>query len=450
MAVMTSGKIGLSALLCLGLAGCERDVILQGERFDVRTPLEASAPVEGQPAPKASDFAPQNQSVAISIPGQTNFAEWSHRGGSARHTAGDGALSSAPQRVWSANIGARNSKRARVSASPVVSGGRVFAMDAAGHVTAISTGGGVLWQVGLAAEFDRGEQAPGGGLAVQGKRVFATTGDGELVALDAGSGAVLWRQRFDTPVTGAPTVDGNAVYAIGSDGGAMAVAADSGKVLWTVEGTTSSAGMVGAASPAVADGVVMFPFASGEIAGVDPKTGEKKWIAAVAGQRVGRAYAALGDVTGDPVVVGGTAYAGTAAGRTIALNATTGLRDWVATEGALNPPLVVGGSVFVVNDQAELVRLDAATGEVIWRADMPYFVKDKPKKLKAIYAHYGPVLAGGRIVVASSDGLLRMFDPTNGAMVGSADIPGGAASAPALAGGMLFVVGGNGQLHAFR
>jgi outer membrane protein assembly factor BamB len=245
-------------------------------------------------------------------------------------------------------------------------------------------------------------------------------------------------------------VDGNAVYAIGSDGGAMAVAADSGKVLWTVEGTTSSAGMVGAASPAVADGVVMFPFASGEIAGVDPKTGEKKWIAAVAGQRVGRAYAALGDVTGDPVVVGGTAYAGTAAGRTIALNATTGLRDWVATEGALNPPLVVGGSVFVVNDQAELVRLDAATGEVIWRADMPYFVKDKPKKLKAIYAHYGPVLAGGRIVVASSDGLLRMFDPTNGAMVGSADIPGGAASAPALAGGMLFVVGGNGQLHAFR
>ena len=108
------------------------------------------------------------------------------------------------------------------------------------------------------------------------------------------------------------------------------------------------------------------------------------------------------------------------------------------------------GSVFVVNDEARLVRLDASTGDVIWQAEMPYFDKDKAKKHKAITAHYGPVLAGGRIVVASGDGPLRLFDPTNGTMVYSVDIPGGAASAPVLAQGMLFVVGGNGQLHAFR
>ena len=43
-----------------------------------------------------------------------------------------------------------------------------------------------------------------GGLAASGNRVYATSGYGELVALDAGSGAVVWRQRFDSPVTGAP------------------------------------------------------------------------------------------------------------------------------------------------------------------------------------------------------------------------------------------------------
>ena len=131
-------------------------------------------------------------------------------------------------------------------------------------------------------------------------------------------------------------------------------------------------------------------------------------------------------------------------------DAATGKRLWTAAEGALNPPLVVGGSVFVVNDEARLVRLDASTGDVIWQAEMPYFDKDKAKKHKAITAHYGPVLAGGRIVVASGDGPLRLFDPTTGTMVYSVDIPGGAASAPVLAQGMLFVVGGNGQLHAFR
>ena len=137
---------------------------------------------------------------------------------------------------------------------------------------------------------------------------------------------------------------------------------------------------------------------------------DRSWGAAVAGQRPGRAYAFIGDLTGEPVVSGGTIYAGTAGGRTVAIEAATGRRLWATGEGALNPPLAVGGSVFVVNDQAKLVRMDARTGEVIWKIEMPYYVKDKPKKQIAIYAHYGPVLAGRRIVVASSDGFLRSFD----------------------------------------
>jgi outer membrane protein assembly factor BamB len=103
-----------------------------------------------------------------------------------------------------------------------------------------------------------------------------------------------------------------------------------------------------------------------------------------------------------------------------------------------------------VNDEAMLVRLDAETGAVIWTAPMPYFDTDKPKRQKAITAHYGPVLAGGRIVVASGDDLLRFFDPTNGAALGTVALPGGAAAQPALAGGMLYVVTGNGQLLAYR
>jgi outer membrane protein assembly factor BamB len=87
---------------------------------------------------------------------------------------------------------------------------------------------------------------------------------------------------------------------------------------------------------------------------------------------------------------------------------------------------------------------------VIWSVVMPYFDKEKPKRRKAITAHFGPVLAGGRLVVVSSDGQLRLFNPADGALVGGAEIPGGAATAPALAGGVLYVVGGNGQLHAFR
>lgn len=446
---MMSGKIGTVMLLCLGLAACEKDVQLQGERIPVTVPLADTAPVDGKPAP-ALPGAPANRVVAISLPAPVSNAEWTHRGGSARHAGPDGMLSATPQLVWSQDVGAKNSRRNRISAAPVVSNGRVFAMDAKTTVAAFTTGGAPLWSVDLKAGYDAKGEISGGGLAVEGGRLFATTGYGELIALDVTSGAILWRKKLGSPITGAPTVSGKAVYAIGRDGSAMAASVETGKQLWQVPGAPDASGVVGASSPSVGDGEILFPFPSGEIAAINPAGGERSWGAAVAGQRPGRAYAFIGDLTGEPVVVGGTIYAGTAAGRTVAIEAASGRRIWATGEGALNPPLVVGGSVFVVNDQAKLVRMDARTGEVIWKIEMPYYVKDKPKKQIEIYAHYGPVLAGRRIVVASSDGFLRSFDAASGALVSAVEIPGGAASSPALAQGMLFVMGGDGQLHAFR
>ena len=67
-----------------------------------------------------------------------------------------------------------------------------------------------------------------------------------------------------------------------------------------------------------------------------------------------------------------------------------------------------------------------------------------------ITASFGPVLAGGHIVVGSSDGQLRLFNPTDGSLAGQVDLPGGAATPPALAQGLLFIVNTKGQLLAFR
>jgi outer membrane protein assembly factor BamB len=103
-----------------------------------------------------------------------------------------------------------------------------------------------------------------------------------------------------------------------------------------------------------------------------------------------------------------------------------------------------------VSDEARLVRLDAATGETVWARDLPYFVKDKVKKQNEIWVHYGPVLAGGKLFVASSDGLLRIFDPTSGNLIGQTEIPGGASTDPVVAGGTLYVVSRDGVLHAYR
>ena len=97
-----------------------------------------------------------------------------------------------------------------------------------------------------------------------------------------------------------------------------------------------------------------------------------------------------------------------------------------------------------------MLRLDASDGTRVWSTALPNFVKEKPKRRSEIYAHHGPILAGGRLYLASTDGQLRSFDPVSGTLVGTVEIPNGATTAPVVAGGVLYVVSSKGQLHAFR
>ena len=100
--------------------------------------------------------------------------------------------------------------------------------------------------------------------------------------------------------------------------------------------------------------------------------------------------------------------------------------------------------------QNRLIRLDRETGETIWAENLPYFTNRRLKRRSEIFAHYGPVLAGGRLVVASSDGLIRHFDPATGALVGTTPLRAGASANPVVVNRTLYVVTTNGQLVAFR
>lgn len=449
MVAKIGGLVGAVALVGL-LAGCERDLVLAGQRFDTRTPLDESLPAgEGKNVVTAAGQV--NRAAPVTVGAAVANADWSQRGGSASRSMPNVALSGAPQLVWTGSIGAGESRRSRITTAPVVAGGRVFAMDSQNRLTALSaTNGGQIWSVDVTAPGERSAAASGGGLAVADGVLYATTGFGELLALDPASGAIRWRQKFDGPASGAPAVAGGTVYVAGRDGAGWAVNAADGKLKWVQNGVRQTAGVQGGISPAVSDRLVVLPYSSGQLIAVDRAKGEPVWQGAVVGQRAGRAAAFLSDLAGEPVIAGNTVYAGSNAGRTYAFDARTGGRLWEAKEGSMGPVATAGNAVFLVSDEGRLVRLDAQSGETVWSQPMGHFVKEKPRRQQAVVAHYGPVLAGGRLVVASSDGLVRFFAPDSGAALGVIEMRSGAVAPPAVAGGTLYVVTANGQVQAFR
>ena len=443
--------LALSAGLAAGLAGCADEPILPGTRFDVRAPLEATLPGEdGAVDLAAAVDVQENRAAPISLPAPVAHPDWTHRYGTPRHRIRHPALGAAPRRVWSAPIGAGDGRRAAITADPVVAGGRVFTLDGQARAMAHATDGAALWSRELVPPADAPGDATGGGLALGAGRLFVTTGFGALHALDPATGELLWTQDFDAPVDGAPTVAGDLVYVAARDDRAFAVRVDTGRLAWQLPGAPSPSSTIGGAGPAVTDRLAIFPFGSAELVATLRQGGVRVWSATIAGRRLGRAYAGFSDITGDPVVDGEVVYAGSPAGRIAALDLRSGERLWTATEGAMSPVWPVGGAVFAVSDRGQLVRLDAGDGSLVWAIDLPHFVADRYRRRQAIVAHHGPVLAGGRLIVASSDGAVRSFDPRDGALVSTLSVPGGATTNPVVADGTLYLVSRDGRLHAFR
>lgn len=440
---MTTAKWIMAGLAAAVLAGCaEEDIILPGKREDLRAPFG-----------EVSDerVVTENAAQKISLPKQSANSEWTHRIGTPATRVAHPALANPLTGVqWSVNIGEGDSRKHRITADPVVAGGRVFVMDAKSRVSAVSLAGETLWSVDLTPARDGQNDAGGGGLAFGDGKLIVASGFGKLRALDPATGREIWEQDLDAPATGTPSVSRGLVYVVAGDNVAWALNSDTGRVVWQLDGASDVSNVSGGPAPAISDDLVVFAFGSGELQAAFRKGGLRRWDATVAGQRRGIAAGTVSDITGDPVIAGDTVFAGSHSGRIVALNKDSGMRLWTAKDGALGPVWPAGGSVFAVTDRNELVRLDAETGTRIWGTRLPFFVREDRRRRVEIVAHYGPVIAGGRVLVASNDGLLRSFDPVSGALLGTTEIPGGATTNPVIAGGTLYLVSRRGVLHAIR
>ena len=94
----------------------------------------------------------------------------------------------------------------------------LFVVDTNGAVQAFDAATGAKrWTYQTDLEKDLRPSSFGGGVTYLDGKVYATSGAGDVVALDAQTGAEKWRTRPAGPLRGSPTVAFNAVYAMTQD-----------------------------------------------------------------------------------------------------------------------------------------------------------------------------------------------------------------------------------------
>lgn len=433
--------IALALVSIIVLAGCsDREVILPGKREPILK-LEPSA-TKGAgtlSAPKA-----------FAMPRQKNNVAWPQGHASPSTQVVHAALSAAPKPLWTLSVGTGDRARNRITADPIVAEGIVFTLDSLSVLTATSTSGSRLWSRDLTPSFERAGDADGGGIAYGDGVVFVSTGYGVLHALDPKSGSALWKQELKGSGNGRPSYFDGVVYLVSQDSVAWAIEAATGRIRWQLDHLSDVNNMSGSTGPAISEKLVVFGFGAGDLQAAFRGGGLTLWNATLAGGRSGRAVATIDDIATSPVISGSTVFAANSSGRIAAMHLDSGARLWTAPYGARSPLWPAGGSLFFVNDLGQLMRLDATDGSKVWSVDLPGFVSLRQRKSKDVVPHHGPVLAGGRLLLASGDGLLRQFDPETGAERSAMRLGSGATANPIVADGILYVLCRDGKLRAYR
>ena len=136
------------------------------------------------------------------------------------------------------------------------------------------------------------------------------------------------------------------------------------------------------------------------------------WSEALASAGQFTPISSINDIGARPILGRGLVFAASQSGVLAAIDGRTGNRVWQQPVGTTQAPALAGEYLFIVGVDAELACIKAGTGQVVWVKDLEKF--KKPKKQEGRITYAGPVVANGRILVASSRGELLAFDPQTG------------------------------------
>ena len=391
---------------------------------------------------------PELQQTPVVLPEAWTNMFWPQAGGYPNHVMGQLTLGKDLKKVWSSSIGSGGDRRDPLITQPVVADGMIFTLDTDGDVTAFNvTDGKKKWRSSSIGKNDEDTGGIGGGVAYAAGKLYVTNGYKQLICFDSATGKRLWRGTLPSPARSAPTVIADKVFIITLDNRLIVVSTADGAALWNYTGITETTNLLGSVSPAVDASVVVLPQSSGEIFALRVENGQVVWEDNLSAISHTGTLSSLADIRGQPVIDQGLIYAISYSGHMVAIDEVSGQRVWQRDIGSAEMPWAAGANAFVITTEQQMVSLTRQSGDVRWVTALPRY-KDDDKEKPIVWT--GPVLAGDRLIAASSGGELVEVNPQDGKILKKSDLPGAVFIPPLVAANTLFILTQKGDLIAYR
>lgn len=396
----------------------------------------------------------------VALPQPSTNREWPQAGGYPDHAMHHLTLGARPARAWQGSIGPGTGGSSfwrvfglttprRLIAQPIVAEGKFFALNSHGEVVALNAATGAqIWRTD-AMPREEGQGDLGGGIGYAGGVVYVATGAAEVLAITAADGKIAWRVPLEAPARGAPTIAGGRIYVVTTENELVALdPAKKGERVWNFAGVAETTGILGAANPAVEGNIIVAPQSSGEIVALRAENGRQLWTERLAAARQINPITNIADITARPVVDRGVVVAVSNAGRLAALDIRTGRRLWDVDIGGIQTPWLAGDWVYALSNEGQLVCIERASGRIKWSIQLNAFTTERQRRNPIVWT--GPVLASDRLIVAGSHGEALALSPYTGQVQGRIVIGERVLISPIVAESTIYFLDDTGRVLALR
>ena len=339
------------------------------------------------------------------------------------------------ERVWTASVADKGAKVLRLGLNVAAGGNRVYAAGFKGEVVALDASSGhVVWRTKL-------KKTPfSGGPAVGGDLVAVGTSEGEVVALESASGKVRWRVRLNGEVLAAPAISEKAVAVRTVDGKLRALSPKDGHELWTQDQQVPRLSLRGTSGPVIAGDITLCGFDNGKVIAVNMNDGSLQWEATVAPPHGRTELERLVDVDSTPHVAGNEVFTVGFQGRVAMLALDTGQVWWSHDASSYRGIGLDSEAVYIPMADGEVVAMRQRSGAELWR-----------QKALLHRGLSGIALTDNAVVTGDFQGYVHWLDKATGELAGRTRVGKRRVSnAPIVLGDLVIVIDDAGKISAFR
>jgi outer membrane protein assembly factor BamB len=390
-----------------------------------------------------AEAAHNRKSVSSSLPSAVSINAWEQPKYGTTHVT---PVIKGPKnynKIWEVSLSYGEDTTWKISAPLIVGNKRLFVLDAGGILSALdTTTGELLWTASTTPQ--RCDGNLNGSMVYANGRVYIGTTFSEVIAYDDASGRILWRHHLDAPAAGGLTIENGHLFVLLSNNTLKVLNSDTGITLWTHKGLMEDAKMIGNAACAVAQGIVIVPYSSGELFALHEETGSVLWEESLTKFASADLFKLFPHIRAYPIISHETVYAVGYSGVTAAFDIRTGTRHWECEVGGSETPCIAKNTLWVVNTDGLCVCINAANGALQWKTTLPI----APERSPATWQ--GPLMVDGHLLVSHPDGVLVFLSPQDGRIVRHYALEDPIAAPPLILRETLFVVTKNGKVQAYR